>query len=48
MARSARTQTSAILNGGELAVLYCFVLLYLSAAGSGKIGLDRIWQKESD
>jgi putative oxidoreductase len=37
-----------ILNGGELAVLYCFVLLYLAAAGSGKFGLDRIWKKESD
>ena len=24
-----------ILNGGELAVLYCFVLLYLAAAGGG-------------
>ena len=24
-----------ILNGGELAVLYCFVLLYLAVAGGG-------------
>lgn len=24
-----------ILNGGELAVIYCFVLLYLAAAGGG-------------
>jgi putative oxidoreductase len=30
-----------IHNGGELAVLYCFVFLYLAAAGGGPIGLDR-------
>jgi len=29
-----------ILNGGELAALYCFVFLYLAAAGSGKWSLD--------
>ena len=30
-----------ILNGGELAVLYCFVLLYLVAAGGGAWSLTR-------
>ena len=30
-----------LLNGGELAVLYCFVLLYLAAAGGGSLSLDR-------
>jgi putative oxidoreductase len=30
-----------ILNGGELAVLYCFLWLYLSAAGAGPLSLDR-------
>jgi putative oxidoreductase len=29
-----------ILNGGELAVLYCFVFLYLAAAGGGPWSLD--------
>jgi len=29
-----------ILNGGELAVLYCFVLLYLAVAGGGALSLD--------
>jgi putative oxidoreductase len=29
-----------ILNGGELAVLYCFVFLYLAAAGGGALSLD--------
>jgi|ERR1700677_2076311 len=29
-------------NGGELAVLYCFVFLYLAAAGGGPISLDRL------
>ncbi|MDP8914418.1 MAG: DoxX family protein [Pseudomonadota bacterium] len=30
-----------ILNGGELAILYCFVFLYLAAAGPGAFSLDR-------
>jgi len=30
-----------IVNGGELAVLYCFLFLYLCAAGPGPISLDR-------
>jgi len=29
-----------ILNGGELAALYCFVFLYLAAAGPGAFSLD--------
>ena len=29
-----------ILNGGELAVLYCFTFLYLAAAGAGPWSLD--------
>ena len=31
-----------IQNGGELAVLYCFIFLYISAVGSGKLSLDGI------
>lgn len=31
-----------ILNGGELAALYCFVFLYLVAAGGGPFSLDRL------
>ena len=29
-----------ILNGGELAVLYCFVFLYMAACGSGIWSVD--------
>ena len=29
-----------IQNGGELAVLYCFLFLYVAARGSGRISLD--------
>ncbi len=29
-----------ILNGGELAIMYCFVFLYLAAAGGGPWSLD--------
>jgi putative oxidoreductase len=31
-----------ILNKGELAVLYCFVFLYLSAAGAGPWSMDAL------
>jgi len=31
-----------LVNQGELAVLYCFVFLYLAAAGGGKWSLDRL------
>ena len=31
-----------IQNGGELAVLYCFIFLYISAIGSGKLSIDGI------
>lgn len=34
-----------MLNGGELAVLYCFVYLYLAAAGGGKFGVDAMMGK---
>jgi putative oxidoreductase len=29
-----------ILNGGELAILYCFIFLYLAAAGPGPWSID--------
>jgi putative oxidoreductase len=36
-----------ILNGGELAIVYCFVLLYIAAAGGGALSLDRaIWSSD--
>jgi len=31
-----------VINGGELAVLYCFVFLYLAAAGGGPWSIDRL------
>jgi len=34
-------------NGGELAVLYCFVFLFLAVAGGGEWSLDRLfWTRE--
>jgi putative oxidoreductase len=36
-----------LLNGGELAALYCFVFLYLSAAGAGPWSLDAIIRKKA-
>lgn len=34
-----------LLNHGEAAVLYCFVFLYLAAAGPGPLSLDRMLGK---
>ena len=31
-----------LLNGGELAVLYCFVFLFIAAAGGGAWSVDRL------
>lgn len=36
-----------IVNQGELAILYCFAFLYLSAAGAGPWSLDAIIRKKS-
>jgi putative oxidoreductase len=37
-----------ILNNGELAIVYSFVLLYLAAAGGGAWSVDRLWHGKSD
>ncbi len=34
-----------IVSGGELAALYCFVFLYLAAAGGGPLSIDRMLRK---
>ena len=36
-----------IKNGGELAVVYCFVFLYLAAAGAGVWSVDHLIRKKS-
>ncbi len=35
-----------MLNGGELAVLYCFVYLFLAAAGVGPFSADAMLRKK--
>jgi putative oxidoreductase len=37
-----------ITNGGETAVLYCFVLLYIFFHGSGLWSLDALWHRTHD
>jgi putative oxidoreductase len=32
-----------ILNGGELASLYCFLFLYLAVAGPGRLSVDALY-----
>lgn len=34
-----------ILNKGELAVLYCFVFLYIASRGSGRYSLDAAFKR---
>jgi len=35
-----------LVNGGELAVFYCFMFLWLSAAGPGPWSIDRLLRKK--
>jgi putative oxidoreductase len=35
-----------IQNGGELAVLYCFLFLFFCAAGPGPLSLDRALKRD--
>ncbi len=34
-----------LLNGGDAAVLYCFVFFYLAFAGPGPWSLDALWKR---
>lgn len=36
-----------LMNGGESAVLFCFVFLYLAFAGGGPLSVDRAMLKQS-
>jgi putative oxidoreductase len=36
-----------INNGGELAVLYCFIFLYFFVAGAGPVSVDSVFRKKS-
>jgi putative oxidoreductase len=33
------------LNGGELAIIYCFLFLFISARGSGVFSIDHLMEK---
>jgi len=45
MAHFPHNHVWPILNHGNEAVLFCFVFLYLSAAGGGTVSLDRAIQR---
>ena len=32
-----------IANGGEAAIFFCFIFLYLAFAGGGRLSIDRAW-----
>ena len=35
-----------VLNGGDAAILYCFIFLYLVFAGPGRWSLDALLKRE--
>jgi putative oxidoreductase len=37
-----------ILNGGEPALLFCFIFLYLFATGAGPFSVDAAWRRRRD
>lgn len=42
----AKTSLFPSVNGGDAAILFCFLFLYLATAGSGGFSLDRmIWRR---
>lgn len=42
IAHAAKAPLFPLMNGGEAAVLFCFVFLYLSVAGGGAWSVDRL------
>ncbi|MGH6865419.1 MAG: DoxX family protein [Methyloceanibacter sp.] len=36
-----------LLNGGDAAILYCFVFLYLAFAGGGPWSVDALWERDT-
>jgi putative oxidoreductase len=36
-----------ILNGGDAAILFCFVFLYLAVVGGGTWSLDALWGRKA-
>jgi len=47
MAHAPKSFFNPIANGGELAVVYCFVFLYLSVAGGGQWSLDNLARRRA-
>jgi putative oxidoreductase len=37
-----------LLNGGELAIIYCFLFLFISTRGSGVFSIDHFLEKRSE
>jgi putative oxidoreductase len=37
-----------ILNGGDAAILYCFIFFYLAFAGAGPLSLDALWRRNRE
>ncbi len=36
-----------VVNGGDAAILFCFLFLYLAAAGGGPWSVDALWRRKS-
>ncbi len=46
MAHAPKSPFPAV-NGGDAAILFCFVFLYLAAAGGGPWSVDALWRRRS-
>jgi putative oxidoreductase len=47
MGHAARGGPIPLVNKGELAVLYCFVFLYIAAHGAGIWSIDNVLRRRS-
>jgi putative oxidoreductase len=45
MAHFPHNHAFPLLNGGGMAVAFCFVFFYLSAAGGGPWAVERLWRR---
>ena len=45
--RHAPNNFFPLLNGGELAIVYCFIFLYFFVVGAGVWSLDHLWASNS-
>ncbi|MGP1606122.1 MAG: DoxX family protein [Moraxella sp.] len=48
MAHASKSILFPIVNGGESAVLFCFIFLYIATSGGGKWALDNLLTSQKE